>query len=86
MGGDLSFGSSGKEELYFFVSWMVSALEMALLTRFVSLSVKRVIWPEGLLDILIGDGRKVLAEEMGEKGEEFISIIKFDMTGVMSEY
>ena len=89
-GRDLSFGSSGKEELYFFVSWMANASETALLMNGVSLSGDRVIWlelgVEGSLDILMSEGEKVSVEERGEGGGEFISVIKFDMMGAMSEY
>ena len=41
---------------------------------------------EGSLDILMGEGRKALTEEVGEEGGEFVSVIKFDTMGVMSEY
>ena len=55
-----------------------------------SSSQKRVIWleleAEGSLDILIGEGRKVLVEETGEEGGEFVNVIKFNTIGVMSEY
>ena len=55
-----------------------------------SLLGERVIWLEpegvGLPDILLGDDGNVLVEEVGERGGEFISIIKFDMTGTMSEH
>ena len=88
--GDLSFGSSRKEVLYFFVSQVASASETALLTSTEILLGERVIWPEaeaeGLLDILMGKGRKVLVEDVGEKGGEFISVVKFDMTGAMFKY
>ena len=63
---------------------------MALLMSIESLSQERVIGlepeVEGLPDILVGEGRKVLAEEAGEGGGEFISVIKFDTTDAMSEY
>ena len=55
-----------------------------------SLPGERVIWPEpegaDLLDILFGEGGKVLAEEIGKGGGEFIGVVKFDMMGVMSKY
>ena len=51
---------------------------------------EREIWlePEGeyLPDILFGDGGKVSADEVGEGGEEFISVVKFNTTGAMSEH
>ena len=76
--------------LYFFVSQVASASETALLTSTEISLGERVIWPEpepeGLLDILIGEGGKMSAEEMGKGGGEFISIIKFNTMGVMSEY
>ena len=43
VGGDLSFGSSGKVEVYFFVSWARSASEMALLMSMESSSQEREI-------------------------------------------
>ena len=55
-----------------------------------SLLWEREIWlePEGecLPDILFGDGGKVSADEVGEGGEEFISVVKFNTTGAMSEH
>ena len=63
---------------------------MALLMSVESLSGKRVIWleprAEGLLNILVGKGRKMSAEEIGKGGGEFISVVKFDLMGMMSEY
>ena len=63
---------------------------MALLMSVKSSSGERVIWPEpegkGSLDILVGEGGKVLAEEVEERRGEFVSVIKFDMTGTMSEH
>ena len=47
---------------------------------------KLVARAEGSPDILMGEGRKVLVEEMGEGGGEFVSVIKFNTMGVMSEY
>ena len=89
-GGDLSFGSLGKGVVYFFVSWASSASEMALLMSMESSLWKGEIWlepkVEGLLDILMGEGRKALTEKVGEEGGEFVSVIKFDTMGVMSEY
>ena len=41
---------------------------------------------EGSLDILMGEGRKALMEEVGEEGGEFVSVIKFDTMDVMFEY
>ena len=41
---------------------------------------------EGLPDILVGEGRKVLVEETGEEGGEFVNVVKFNTMGVMSEY
>ena len=50
---------------------------------------ERDIWsepePEGLLDILIGEGGKVSLED-GEEGGEFVGVVKFDTMGAMSEY
>ena len=90
MGGDLSLGSLENAEVYFFVSWARIALETALLMSTESSSWERVIWPEpeagDLSNILMGEGRKVSAEETGEKEGEFVSVIKFDTMGVMSEY
>ena len=34
----------------------------------------------------MGKGRKVLVEDVGEKGGEFISVVKFNMTGAMFKY
>ena len=55
-----------------------------------SSSGERVIWlepeEEGLPDILFGDGGKVLAEEVGEGGGEFVGVIKFNTMGAMSEH
>ena len=69
---------------------MASALETALLTSAESLSRERVIWPklgpEGSPDILMGEGGKVLVEETGEGGGEFISVMKFNMMGTISKY
>ena len=65
-------------------------METALLMNGVSLSGDRVIWlelgVEDSLDILMGEGEKVSAEERGEGGGEFIGVIKFDMMGAMFEY
>ena len=51
---------------------------------------EREIWSkpegEGSPDILFGDGGKVSVEEVGEGGGEFVGVVKFDMTGMMSEY
>ena len=51
---------------------------------------ERVIWPEpegeGSLDILFGKGGKVSAGKIGEDGGEFVSIVKFNMTGTMSKH
>ena len=41
---------------------------------------------EGLLDILIGKGRKVSAEKVGEEGEEFVGVVKTNRTGAISKY
>ena len=55
-----------------------------------SSSWERVIWPEseedGSPDILFGDGEKVSVDEVGEREGEFISVVRFDTTGVMSKY
>ena len=55
-----------------------------------SSSWKGEIWlepeVESSLDILMGEGRKASTEEVGEEGGEFVSVIKFDTMGVMSEY
>ena len=89
-GGDLSFGSLGKVAVYHFASWMASASEMALLMSAESSPGESVMWPEpeedGLPDILFGEGGKVLVEDMGEEGGEFIGVVKCDMTGAMSKY
>ena len=52
---------------------------------------EREIWlepeVEGILpDILMGEGGKVSVEEIGEEGGEFVGVIKFDMTSVMSKH
>ena len=58
--------------------------------RVESSSWEREIWLEpegdGSPDILFGDGGKVSAEEVGEGGGEFVSVVKFDMMGMMSEH
>ena len=41
---------------------------------------------ESLLDILIGKGGKVLAEKVGEEGEEFVGVVKTNRTGAISKY
>ena len=88
----MSFGSSGKEVLYFLASWAASTSETALLTSAKSSLEVKETWPEpvagveGSPDILMGEGGKVLAEEMGEGGGEFVGVIKFNTMGVMSEY
>ena len=55
-----------------------------------SSSQEREIWPEpegkGLPDILVGEGRKVSAEEVGKEGGELVGVVKFEMMGAMSEY
>ena len=33
-----------------------------------------------------GDGEKVSVDEVGERGGEFIGVVRFDTTGVMSKY
>ena len=90
MGRDLSFESSGKEKLYLLVSWAASASETALLTSVVSSSKERMIQlkprMEGLLDILVGEGGKVSAEEIEEREGEFVGIVKFDTMDMMSKY
>ena len=37
-------------------------------------------------NILFGEGGKVSVEDVGEGGEEFVGVIKYDMMGAMSEY
>ena len=89
VGGDLSFGSSGKVAVYLFASWAAKASETALLMSAVSSSGERVTWPEpegDLPDILFGEGGKVSVEDMGEGGEEFVGVVKCDMTGAMSKH
>ena len=88
VGGDLSLGSLGKAVVYLFASWVANALETALLMSMESSPGERVIWPEpdGSPDILFGDGGKVLAEEVGEGGGEFVGVIKFNTMGAMSEH
>ena len=89
-GGDLSFGSLGKAAVYLFASWAAKALETVLLMSTESSPGERVTWPEsegdGLPDILFGKGGKVLVEDVGEGGGEFIGVIKFNTTGTMSKY
>ena len=52
---------------------------------------KREIWLEPevdriLPDILMGEDGKVSVEEIGEEGGEFVSVVKFDTMGTMSEH
>ena len=90
VGGDLSFGSLGKAEVYLLASWARSALETDLLMSVESSLQEGEIWlkpeVEGSLDILMGEGRKALMEEVGEEGGEFVSVIKFDTMDVMFKY
>ena len=88
VGGDLSLGSSGKAAVYLFASWAAKASETALLMSMESSPGERVIWPEpeGLPNILLGEGGKVSVEEVGKGGGEFVGVIKFNMTGAMSKY
>ena len=89
VGGDLSFGSSGKAAVYLFASWAAKASETALLMSAVSSSGERVTWPEPegeSPDILLGEGGKVSVEDVGEGGEEFVGVVKCDTTGAMSKY
>ena len=90
-GGDLCFGSSGNVVVYLFVFWVRSASETALLMSMESSSWEREIWlepeVEGILpDILMGEGGKVSVEEIGEEGGEFVSVVKFNTMGTMSEH
>ena len=89
-GGDLSFSSSGKEVLYFFVSWVASALEMAMMTSADNLLGEKESQPKPELedssDILLGEGGKVLVEEVDKGKEECIDIVKTDRMNTMSEY
>ena len=89
VGGDLSFGSSGKAVVYLFASWTAKASETALLMSAVSSPGERVTWPEPeeeLPDILLGEGGKVLVEDVGEGGAEWVGVVKYDMVGAMSKY
>ena len=89
VGGDLSFGSSGKVAVYLLASWAAKASETALLMSAVSSPGERVTWlePEGdSPDILFGEGGKVLAEDVGERGGESIDVIKWDTMGAMSKH
>lgn len=76
-GRDLSFSSSGKV-LYFFVSYVASASEIALVTSANSLSREKEIWlepePKSLLDILFDKGGKMSVEEVGKEGEGYIGV------------
>ena len=88
-GGDLSFGSSGKAAVYLFASWAAKALETTLLMSAVSSPGERVTWLESegeSPDILLGEGGKVLVEDVGKGGEEVVSVVKCDTTGAMSEH
>ena len=88
VGGDLSLGSSGKAAVYLLASWAARALETALLMSAVSSPGERVIWPEPegeSPDILFGEGGNVSVEDVGEGGEEWVGVIKYDTMGVMSE-
>ena len=55
-----------------------------------SSSWERVIWPEPEVgdspDILMGEGGKVLVEEVDKGKEECIDIVKTDRMNTMSEY
>ena len=87
--GDLSFGSSGKAAVYLLASWAAKALETALLMSVESSPGERVIWPElegDSPDILFGEGGKVSVEDVDEGGGESISVVKCDMTGIMSKH
>ena len=89
-GRDLSFNSLGKEIWYLFVSWAASASETALATSAESSLGEKESQPEpepkGLPDILFGDGRKVLVEEVGEGGEVCVGVVKINRMGAMSKY
>ena len=88
-GGDLSLGSLEKVAVYLLASWAAKASETALLMSVVSSPGERVTWlePEGdLPDILFGEGGKVSAEDMGERGGESVGVVKCDTMGAMSEY
>ena len=78
----------GKVVVYLFASWVANASKTALLMSIESSPGKRVMWlePDGLPDILFGNGGKVSVEEVGKGGGEFISVVKFNTTGAMSEY
>ena len=89
MGGDLSLGSLGKAAVYLLASWAAKASETALLMSAESSPGLRVIWlePEGdSPDILFGEGGKVSVEDVGERGGEFVGVVKFNTTGAMSEH
>ena len=77
--------------VYLFVSWVRSASEIALLMSAESSLREREIWLEpeadGILpDILMGEGGKVLVEEIEEEGGEFVSVVKFNTMGAMSKH
>ena len=89
MGGDLSLGSLGKAAVYLLASWAAKASETALLMSAESSPGLRVIWlePEGdSPDILFGEGGKVSVEDVGERGGEFVGVVKFNTTGAMSKH
>ena len=89
VGGDLSFGSSGKVAVYLLASWAAKASETALLMSAVSSPGERVTWPEPEGDspnILFREGGKVSLEDVGERGGEFVGVVKCDTTGAMSEH
>ena len=78
------------------IVFLASCADIALATVLVinaeSSFREREIWPskrpdlEGLFDILFGKGGKVSIEEVGEGGEECVSMIKTDGVGTMSKY
>ena len=50
---------------------------------------ERVTWPEPegeSPDILFGEGGKVSVEDVGEGGEEWVGVVKYDTVGAMSKY
>ena len=67
---------------------MASASEMALAMSADNSSEEKKSQPEleGSLDILFGEGEKVLVEEVGKEGEKCVSIVKTDRAATMSKY